>query len=228
MLLNYKQKSIFYIDFDTIFSSYIQTKTLNYDLSFFSDFKLILPQIENMELIFKEVISSLSPNSILILDSLNGLIDCLNIWNLLKSKNKNTNKNKSTIVVDKKSSKYRSAGYQSLNILFLLLKKIENKNIPIVVTVYQSIEKSKKMINELLSNQDFKTNHFIRISNMILFLGFMEENYKTGYTIMKKNFQPNNTNTISLPTLSSSFSSSDKNSPVFYPYSRWYYYNYFN
>ncbi len=226
MILNYKQKSIFYIDFDTIFSSYIKTKTLNYDLSFFSDFKLILPQIENIELIFKEAISSLSPNSILILDSLNGLIDCLNMWNLLKSKNKNKNKNKSTIVVDKKSSKYRSAWYQSLNILFLLLKKIENKNTPIVVTVYQSIEKSKKMINELLSNQDFNTNHFTRISNMILFLEFMEEDYKTGFTIMKKNSQPN---TTFLPTLSSSFSSSsDKNPLVFYPYSRWYYYNYFN
>ena len=128
--------------------------------------------------------------------------------------------------MDKKSSKYRFAGYQSLNILFLLLKKIENKNIPIVVTVYQSIEKSKKMIYELLSNKDFETNHFIRISNMILFLEFMEKDYKTGFTIMKKNFQPNTL--LSLPTLSSSFSSSDKNSLVFYPYSRWYYYNYFN
>ncbi len=227
MLLNYKQKSIFYIDFDTIFSSYIQTKTLKYDLSFFSDFKLILPRIENIEILFKEAINSLSSNSILILDSLNGLIDCLNMLNLLKLKNKNKNKNK-TIVVDKKSSKYRFAGYQSLNILFLLLKKIENKNIPIVVTVYQSIEKSKKMISELLSNNGFETNHFIRISNMVLFLEFIEEDYKTGFTIMKKNFQPNNTTgTISLPTLSSS-SSSDKNSLVFYPYSRWYYYNYFN
>ena len=95
MLLNYKQKSIFYIDFDTIFSSYIQTKTLKYDLSFFSDFKIILPRIENIELIFKEAINSLSPNSILILDSLNGLIDCLNMLNLLKLKNKNKNKNSS-------------------------------------------------------------------------------------------------------------------------------------
>ncbi len=176
----------------------------------FQDFKIVLPRIENIELIFKEAINSLSNNSILILDSLNGLIDCLNMLNFLKLKNKNKTS-------DKKSSKYKFAGYQSLNILFLLLKKIENKDIPIVVTAYHSVEKSKKMISELLSNKDFKTNHFIRISNLVIFLEFNEIDYKTGFTILKKNYQP----------IPSSFEYG-KLHKVFYPYSKWYYYNFVN
>ncbi|MDQ6722667.1 MAG: hypothetical protein M3Z01_00145 [Thermoproteota archaeon] len=210
MLVNSKQKNIFFIDFDTVFSSYIHTKIFKYDVNNFPDFKIVLPRIENIDLIFKEAINSLSNNSILILDSLNGLIDCLNMLNFLKLKNKNK-------VADKKSSKYKFAGYQSLNILYLLLKKIENKNIPIVVTVYHSVEKSKKMISELLSNKDFKTNHFIRIANLVIFLEFNEIDSKTGFTIMKKNYQP----------IPFSYESGKKHK-VFYPYSKWYYYNFVN
>ena len=59
--------------------------------------------------------------------------------------------------------------------------------IPIIVTAYQPIERSKKMIYELISNEDLQTNHFIRISNLVLFLEFIEKDNKTGFTIVKKN-----------------------------------------
>jgi hypothetical protein len=128
---------------------------------------------------------------------------------------------------DNRASKHKSAGHQSLNILFLLLKKIESCKVPIVVTVYQPLEKSKKMIQELLSIKKeekggggggggAQTNHFVRISNSILFLEFIEEDLKTGFTIIKNDG-------------SSSFSSpSGKNVKTFYPYSTWHYYNFTN
>ena len=211
--MNFKQQKIFFIDFDTVFSSYIQTNALKYNLSNFSHLKIVLPQIENIDLIFKEAINSLSCTSILILDSLNGLIDSLNMLNLkLKNKSK---KNTVAVAENKTSPRYRSAGYQSLSILFLLLKKIEKNEIPIIVTVYQPVKRSKIMINELISNKDFQTNHFIRLSSLVLFLEFIEKDNKTGFTIVKKNL----TNSITL--------SVDKNSLVFYPYSRWYYYDFF-
>ena len=42
------------------------------------------------------------------------------------------------------------------------------------------------MIYELLSNEGLETNHFIRMSNSVIFLKFIEEQNKTGFTINKK------------------------------------------
>jgi hypothetical protein len=215
LLIKFKKQKIFYMDFDTIFSSYIQNNTLKYSFNDFSDLKIVLPTIENLSVVFKDAIDSLSCTSILILDSLNGLFDLLNTLNILKNENIHKNNTADTVVENKRSSRYRSAGYQSLNILFLLLKKIEIDEIPIIVTAYQPIERSKNMIFEFLSNKDSQTNHFIRISNLVLFLEFIEKDNKTGFTLIKKNLS--NSITVSF----------DKNSGVFYPYSKWYCYNFF-
>ncbi|MBA3285678.1 MAG: hypothetical protein H0U27_11555 [Nitrosopumilus sp.] len=210
LLLNCKQKKILFIDFDTTFSSYFQnTVTLAYDKIDYSDFMIVLPGIKNMDFFIKEMVDSLSCNSILILDSLNGLIDALNMLNLYKMKNKK-------LTEGAKSSRQKSGGYQSLNILSLLLKKTENKKIPIVITVYQSLERSKKMVNELLMNNDEleTNNHFLRISSNVLFLEFDEGGDRTGLTLLKKN---------------SSVSCSPTSTPltnhtnIFFPYSRWFY-----
>jgi hypothetical protein len=219
--MNFKHKNIFFIDFDTLFSSYINTNALKYNLSDFPDIKIILPQIENLDFIFKDVINSLSCNSVLILDSLNGLIDSLIMYSLLKKKDKYNNNNKLDNK-DKSYSRLKFTGYQSLNILFLLIKKLENKRIPIIVTVYQSTEKTKKMIYELLLNEGLETNHFIRMSNSVIFLKFIEEQNKTGFTIIKKNSHS------SLSSVDDPFSTFDKTSKVFHPYSKWYYYDFFN
>src|SRR6185437_12744716 len=104
------------------------------------------------------------------------LFDLLNTLNILKNKNIHKNNTADAAVVENKRSPiYKSAGYQSLNILFLLLKKIEIDEIPIIVTMYQPIERSKNMIFELISNTDFQPNHFIRISNLVIFLEFIEK-----------------------------------------------------
>ena len=207
------------MDFDTVFSSYLQTKTLNFDKSDFSDLTIILPRIENIAKAFKDLLGTISCNSIIIIDSLNGLMDSLNMLNLSKLKSNAKTKEGE----DNRASKHKSAGHQSLNILFLLLKKTENCKVPIVVTVYQPIEKSKKMIQELLSikkeeeeeeEEGAQTNHFVRISNSILFLEFIEEDLKTGFTTIKNDGSP------SLPSC--------KNVKTFYPYSTWHYYNFTN
>lgn len=182
--------------------------------------KIILPTINNIELIFTEIISSISDNSLLILDSLNGLIDCLNLLNI--SKLKDTDKNSSSLAINKISSKYSYAAYQSFNILFLLLKKIESNRIPIVVTKYQSLEKSQNMILELLNTRDFETNHFIRISDLVLFLEFDQRDCKTEFTVIKKNDH----DVSSLSSISYKTTTNTSVSDVFYPYSRWFYFDF--
>jgi hypothetical protein len=219
--MNFKHKNIFFIDFDTLFSSYIKTNALKYNLSDFSNIKVILPQIENLDFIIKDVINSLSCNSVLILDSLNGLIDSLIMYNLLKKKD-NYKNNNNLDTGNKSYSRSKFTGYQSLNILFLLVKKLEVKRIPIIVTVYQSAEKSKKMIYELISNKGLETNHFIRMSNLVIFLEFIEEQNKTGFTLVKKSYH------TSLLNADDIFSTFDKTFQVFYPYSKWYNYDFFN
>jgi hypothetical protein len=213
LLLNCKKKKILFIDFDTTFSSYFQnTLTLTYDKSEFSDFRIVLPGIKNMDFFIKDMVDSLSCNSILIIDSLNGLIDSLNLLNLYKMKNKK-------LTEGTKDSRQKSGGYQSLNILSLLLKKTENKKIPIVITIYQSLERSKKMVHELmLNNDDLETNnHFLRISRNAVFLEFNEAQHRTGLTLIKKN---------SPVSYSSSPDFSTTYTKICYPYSRWFYYNF--
>ncbi len=221
LLLNSKEKQIFFLDFDTLFSSYLQTKTLKFDSGDFSDLTIVLPRIENIAKVFKGLLSAISCDSIIIIDSLNGLMDSLNMLNLFKMK-KNSKAKKGEGVGgegvgedNRRTSKHRSAGHQSLNILFLLLKKIEGCKIPIVVTVYQPIERSKKMIQEFLSDKEdeARTNHFARISSSILFVEFIEEQSKTGFTIIKSGG-------------CSSSSPSCKNVKPFYPYSIWHYFDF--
>ena len=188
------------------------------------NFKIISPTINNIELIFTEIISSISDNSILILDSLNGFIDCLNLLNISKLKDRYNSS--SSLEINKISSKYSYAGYQSFNILFLLLKKIENSRIPIVVTKYQSLEKSQNMILDLLTTRDFETNHFIRISDLVLFLEFDQRDCKTEFTIIKKNDQ--GISSLSEPTSDKPDIDTHTNvgSDNFKPYSGWFHFNF--
>jgi hypothetical protein len=193
------------------------------------NFKIISPTINNIELIFTEIISSISDNSLLILDSLNGFIDCLNLLNIskLRDRDKNSSSSSSSSVeINKISSKYSYAGYQSFNILFLLLKKIENNRIPIVVTKYQSLEKSQNMILDLLTTRDFETNHFIRISDLVLFLEFDQRDCKTEFTIIKKNDQ--GISSLSEPTSDKTDTDTTTNvgSDNFKPYSGWFHFNF--
>lgn len=222
LLICFKKKKICFVDFDTVFSSYIQNNILNYDLDIFSDIKLILPKEYNIENIFVKVINSMNDDSLVILDSLNGLIDFLNIMNLLERKG-----NKKTILKEK-HVRYRFASYQSFNILFLLLKKIEKTKIPIIVTKYQPLERSKKMMLDLLDSNDFETNHFTRISNIILFLEFIEKEYKTCFTLLKKGCSSPCYSNIRSSSLPISIKTLKERNEYFAPYSKWYYFNFFD
>jgi hypothetical protein len=104
-----------------------------------------------------------------------------------------------------------------------LLKKTENKKIPIVITIYQSLERSKKMVNEiLLKDYDFDTkNHFLRISSNVLFLEFDEVDNRTGLTLLKKNSPVSHDSSCSSPT---AFPATYAD--IFFPHSRWFYHNF--
>jgi len=220
LLLSCKEKKILFVDFDTQFSSYFQDNNiLKYDKSEFPNLKVVLPNIKNIEFTIKEMVNSLTCDSILIIDSLNGLIDSLNMFNLYKLRN-----NKTT--ADTTTPRPKSGGYQSLNILSLLLKKIENKKIPIVITLYQPLERSKKMVNELLGeiNDLEKNNHILRISSTAIFLEFNEGICRTGLTIMKN--KPRIISPSSHPSSHPSTPSPNPFAKIFFPYSRWFYHNF--
>ena len=121
--MNFKHKKIFFIDFDTLFSSYINTNALKYNLSNFPDIKIILPQIENLDFIFKDVINSLSCNSVLILDSLNGLIDSLIMLNLLNKKDKYKNNNRSIDTEDKSFPRLKFRRISKSKYFIFIVKK---------------------------------------------------------------------------------------------------------
>lgn len=200
ILLEYREKDIFYIDFDTLLTSFFQTNTLNFNLENFQNLKMFLPHNNNFESILETVLNNLSCDSIIIIDSLNGLFDYINIKNLSRAKNKNKKTD------SEKNYKYiKSAGHQSLKLLFLLMKKIEDKDIPILILVYQSSKRLERLKTELLTDSTTsQSNHYIRLSSSIFLLDFLNEFDKTCFTVFK-----NNKNHLAKP------------SEFFYPHSVW-------
>ncbi len=183
ILLENKEKDIFYIDFDTLFTSFFQTNTLNFSLENFQNLKMFLPHNNNFESILETVLNNLSCDSIIIIDSLNGLLDHINIKNLSRTKNKNKKTGS-----EKRDKYIKSAGHQSLKLLFLLMKKIEDKDIPILILVYQSSKRLEKLKIELLiDSTTSQSNHYIRLSSSIFVLDFLDEFDKTCFTVLKSN-----------------------------------------
>jgi hypothetical protein len=180
------QKKILFIDMDTLFSSLIQSGILDLDEegSFKLDMIMPLQSLDNLFTNLKRVIGSVSNDSVIILDSLNGLIDYLNIY-------QNSTKNgPGGFPQIKKRTKHKIGGYKSINILFLLLKMTQYKKIPIVITVFQKKETSEKtQANLMMGDQIVGFNHLIRISSRIFFLENSSEgcngveNEKTVFTV---------------------------------------------
>ncbi len=168
------QKKILFIDMDTLFSSLIQSGIIDLDKegSFNLDIIMPLQSLNNLFANLKRLIASISNDSVIILDSLNGLIDYLNIY-------QNSDINGLDVIPRiKKKAKHKIGSYKSINILFLLLKRTQYKKIPIVITVFQKKETSEKIQNNLMmDDQSMGFNHLIKISNRIFFL----ENSNDGY-----------------------------------------------
>ncbi|MDQ4072692.1 MAG: hypothetical protein M3162_00165 [Thermoproteota archaeon] len=180
------QRKILFIDMDTLFSSLIQSSVLDLDKEDSFNLEIIMPlqSLDNLFTTLSRLFASISNNSVIILDSLNGLIDYINIYQ------NSTINGLDRVKQIKKSAKHKVGGYKSINILFLLLKRTQYKKIPIVITVFQKKETSEKIQTKLMTDdQSLEFNHLIRISNRIFFLEDINDccngvgNMKTMFTV---------------------------------------------
>jgi hypothetical protein len=173
------QKKILFVDMDTIFSSMIQSDILKLDTNGSFNLEMMMPlqTMNHLFTVLKRLFDSLSNDTVIMLDSLNGLIDYLNIYQA---------PGKNGLGLDginkiKKRTKHKVGGYKSINILFLLLKRTQCKKVPIVITIFQRKETSEKIQASLMAdNQDLGFNHLVRISNRMFFLDYLNDGCNDG------------------------------------------------
>lgn len=199
-----KGKKIIFLDFDTTISSLVQSNLLMLSKNQIINLDLIIPNEKEILKIIDKVFDLLQCNCVLIIDSINGLIDCLNFSTKLiirpesprnnNTKVKNINNNITNINMNNKDSKNlknatKLGFYQALNLLHLLQIKAEYKKIPILVTFYQSNTKIEYLKQNLFKSEDaIYKNHYINIAKSIILVDHINSNNNndiTGITIYK-------------------------------------------
>lgn len=181
-ILQSKGKKIVFLDFDTTISSLIKSKILNFEPKEYFNLNLIIPHEKEIPITITKVLDLLQCDSMLIIDSINGLIDCLNFKNTIYKYSSNSdNRNKTSTI----HPNNRSGAYQALTILQLLRIKTEYKKIPILITCYQSYSRMEILKRNLFDHDTLQTNHFIKLAKSIILLEYLNNN-NTGISIYKK------------------------------------------
>ena len=77
----------------------------------------------------------------------------------------------------------------SLNLIKILFECHPNKEIPVIITSYQSQSSIDRLISETISDDAFpyhENNHFRRISNLVSLLEYFQDKDDLFITILKK------------------------------------------
>lgn len=191
LFLEFNNKNTLVVDFDTQFTNLEHSNYRRPEFVKFGKVEIFLPY----EIAFEKVLDKISDydkyDSVLVMDSLNGLIDYFGSYNyygyvedIRKTSHQNRNAEKESHLETNKN-----AGHKGLCLLKILLQNHFLKKVPIVVTSYISQRGIDKLIADLLTLEgdlDADRNHFRRFSNSISFLADPQFDASIFVTILKK------------------------------------------
>ena len=83
----------------------------------------------------------------------------------------------------------KHSGYKSLNLIKILFECHSKKEIPVVITSYQSQSSIDRLMFETITTDAFpyqENNHFRRISNLVSLLEYFHDKDDLFITILKK------------------------------------------
>ena len=133
---------------------------------------MILPYVLSFQTLIDEIINHCNLDSLIVIDSLNGLLDYLEIHFYPNGNNSTKIKiDKNISKMDNLNGSIKHAGYKGFSILNILFQNQFLKNTPVVITSYISKRGLDNLIRELVVLDDNKSrnrNHFRRISNSVL------------------------------------------------------------
>ncbi|HEU5121045.1 MAG TPA: hypothetical protein VFT71_08655 [Candidatus Nitrosocosmicus sp.] len=185
---DYKNNLI--IDFDTQLTNLKRNKSFGLKFALFEKADIFLPYEITFQMILNKITDYFRPNSMIVIDSLNGLIDYFGTY--FYNNSNNNLKDKFTKQVSQLNSQFgsnKNAGYTGFSFLNILFRNTLVKEIPIVITSYISQRSLDKLTIEL-AKVDYKEiedrNHFRRFSNTVSCLGYYKCHPTLVVTILKK------------------------------------------
>jgi hypothetical protein len=188
LILEFCEKNILVVDFDTQFTNMRGSIYRGSKLMKLEETEVFLPY----EIAFEKVVDKFmdydEPDCVLVIDSLNGLIDYFGSYEYgyddgINSYQKRASKKETNM------ENTKNAGYKGLCLLKILLQSHCMHNVPIVLTSYISQRGLDKLIADLLVLEEglmTDRNHFRRFSNSISCLGSHQFNSNFFVTILKK------------------------------------------
>jgi hypothetical protein len=192
LITEFRGSNILVMDFDTQLSSLVNNQILCSNCGPHPNLEIFLPYQITRDAMVNKVIEYDKCNSLIIIDSLNGLLDYFNSYG-----NKEISKNNKYVENFKhtrlKRMNANHAGYKSLNLIKIIFDHHANKEIPVIITSYHSQSSIDRLMFETISEEAIphqEHNHFRRISNLVSLLEYFHDKGDLFMTILKNNHSP--------------------------------------
>lgn len=203
--LNIKNNLI--IDFDTQLTNLMINNSFGYKLELFNKTEILLPYEITLHSIMDKISDYFVVDSLIIVDSLNGLVDYFRTYFSHKKRyNSKSQSGGKQLPLDRHfGSSNQDAGYFAFSFLNILFGYHAARNMPIVLTSYISQRSLTKLIMELEKtghNHPIEKNHFLRFSDTVSYIASLDDHNTTLVaTVVKKR----STNTDSVSALETEF-----------------------
>lgn len=202
LITEFRSWNILIMDFDTQLSSLFNNNLLCSDRDNRLNLEIFLPYQISHNAMVDKFLEYNKCNSLIVIDSLNGLLDYFNFYKneISNYEKKNVDGFKSIDLLNTTSSKH--AGYKTLNLIKILFEAFTKKQIPVIITSYQSQSTIDRLIFETITDDALpyrENNHFRRISNLVTLLEYFQDNDDLFITILKKTDDLTSDSLISFP-----------------------------
>ncbi len=180
----FRDWNILVMDFDTQWTSLMNNHLLFSNCDFHPNLEIFVPYQITQSALVDKLIAYEKSNSLIVIDSLNGLFDYFNFYGINGTSN---NDKKLAGGINRTAGKH--AGYRSFTLIKILFEYHAIKQIPIIVTSYQSQSSIDRLMFETISEVRFpyqENNHFRRISSLVSLLEYFQEKDELFITILKK------------------------------------------
>ena len=202
LITEFRSWNILIMDFDTQLSSLFNNNLLCSDRDNRLNLEIFLPYQISHNAMVDKFLEYNKCNSLIVIDSLNGLLDYFNFYKneISNYEKKNVDGFKSIDLLNTTSSKH--AGYKTLNLIKILFEAFTKKQIPVIITSYHSQSTIDRLIFETITDAALphqENNHFRRISNLVTLLEYFQDNDDLFITILKKTDDLTSDSLISFP-----------------------------
>ena len=202
LITEFRSWNILIMDFDTQLSSLFNNNLLCSDRDTRLNLEMFLPYQISHNAMVDKFFEYNKCNSLIVIDSLNGLLDYFNFYKneISNYEKKNVDGFKSIDLLNPTSSKH--AGYKTFNLIKILFEAFTKKQIPVIITSYQSLSTIDRLIFETITDDALpyqENNHFRRISNLVTLLEYFQDKDDLFITILKKTDDLTSDSLISFP-----------------------------